>query len=41
MLLYKEPEKEGMMFFFVTAIFLFWLSFIARFNYVIHFKFKH
>ena len=38
MLLFKEPGEGGLMLFFITAIFLFWLCFIGRFNYILHFK---
>ena len=38
MLLYKEPSEGGMMLFFIVIIFLFWLCFIGRFNYILHFK---
>jgi ABC-type spermidine/putrescine transport system permease subunit I len=38
MLIYKEPKDSGLMLFFVTAIFLFWISFIGRFNFILHSK---
>jgi ABC-type spermidine/putrescine transport system permease subunit I len=40
MLFTKEPDREGMMLFFVSVVVLFWLSFIGRFNYVLHFAIK-
>jgi hypothetical protein len=38
MLLFREPGEGGLMLFFITTIFLFWLSFIGRFNYILHIK---
>ena len=38
MLLFKEPGEGGLMLFFITTIFLFWLCFIARFNFILHIK---
>jgi uncharacterized membrane protein len=38
MILTKEPHAEGMMFFFVLMVFIFWIVFISRFYYQIHFK---
>ena len=38
MLLFKEPGEGGLMLFFITAIFLFWLCFIGRFNFILHIK---
>ncbi len=40
MLLYHEPDKEGMLLFFVFLLFTFWLCFISRFNYIIHISIK-
>lgn len=40
MMLSGDPEENGMMLFFVVLLFLFWLSFIARFNYILHVKYK-
>lgn len=40
MLLFKEPGDGGLMLFFITIIFLFWVCFIGRFNYILHFKIK-
>ncbi|HEX6915953.1 MAG TPA: hypothetical protein VF145_11970 [Chitinophagaceae bacterium] len=39
MLFAGDPAESGMMVFFIALIALFWLSFIARFNYVLHFKY--
>ena len=38
MLLFKEPGEGGLMLFFISTIFLFWLCFIGRFNYILHIK---
>lgn len=38
MIFFKEPEEGGLMLFFITIIFLFWLCFICRFNYIMHVK---
>ena len=38
MLLFKEPGEGGLMLFFIITIFLFWLCFIGRFNYILHIK---
>lgn len=38
MLFLKEPGEGGLMLFFITIIFLFWLCFIGRFNYIMHIK---
>lgn len=35
-----DPGESGMMLFFVVLVFLFWLSFIGRFNYILHVKYK-
>jgi hypothetical protein len=40
MLIVGEPGKEGMMLFFLLLLFLFWMSFIGRFNYVLHVKLR-
>ena len=33
----KNPPKDaGMMFFFIIAIFIFWITYIIRFNYIVH-----
>jgi len=39
-LILGEPDKEGFMLFFVFIFLLFWLSYIARFNYIIHAKYR-
>lgn len=36
MLIFKEPGEGGLMLFFIATIFLFWLCFIGRFNYILH-----
>ena len=38
MLFFDEPNEGGLMLFFITTIFLFWFSFIGRFNYILHIK---
>lgn len=40
MLIFKEPDKEGLMLFFISVIILFWLCFIGRFNYILQIKIK-
>lgn len=40
MLIFKEPSVEGLMLFFIILLFIFWLCFIGRFNYVIHIRIK-
>jgi hypothetical protein len=40
MLLAGEPGEGGLMLFFIGLIFLFWLSFIGRFNYMLHIRLK-
>lgn len=40
MIIFKEPNEGGLMLFFISVIFLFWLSFIGRFNYVLHVEIK-
>jgi uncharacterized membrane protein len=39
-LIFKEPNEEGQMLFFISAICLFWILFIGRFNYILHIKIK-
>lgn len=35
----KNPPKDaGMMVFFMVSILIFWISYILRFNYIIHFR---
>jgi ABC-type spermidine/putrescine transport system permease subunit I len=41
MLLIREPDKEGLLLYFAAIIFIFWLSFICRFNIVLYLKFKN
>ena len=38
MLIFKEPGEGGLMLFFIITIFLFWLCFIGRFNFILHIK---
>jgi len=38
MMILEEPGQGGLMLFFISMIFLFWLSFICRFNYILHIK---
>ncbi len=38
MVLYREPTNAGLMLFFISTLFIFWLCFIGRFNYILHFK---
>jgi hypothetical protein len=40
MLFAGDPGESGMMLFFIVLVFLFWLSFIGRFNYILHVKYK-
>ncbi|CAM1371521.1 hypothetical protein [Tenacibaculum xiamenense] len=34
----KNPSEVGLMLFFIVIIFIFWLTYLVRFNYVLHFK---
>lgn len=40
MLIFNDPGETGLLLFFVGILFCFWLSFIARFNYMLHVKIK-
>lgn len=41
MIIFQEPEGDGgMMLFFIVIVFIFWISFIARFNYILHLKLR-
>ena len=40
MLFSGDPGESGMMLFFIVLVFLFWVSFIGRFNYVLHVKYR-
>jgi uncharacterized membrane protein len=40
MLFAGDPGESGMMLFFIILVFLFWISFIGRFNYMLHVKLK-
>ncbi len=35
-----ENEEEGLLLLFILASLIFWLSFVIRFNYILHFKIK-
>src|SRR5688572_5523848 len=35
-----DPDEGGLMLFFISMIILFWISFLGRFNYVLHIKFR-
>ncbi len=35
-----DPGESGMMLFFIALVFLFWLAFIGRFNYILHVKYR-
>jgi hypothetical protein len=39
-LFFYEPEESGYLLFFIASIFLFWIFFIGRFNYVLHIRLK-
>lgn len=40
MLFTGDPGESRMMFFFIVLVALFWISFIARFNYILHVKLR-
>jgi hypothetical protein len=40
MLLVGDPGESGMMLFFIGLVFLFWLVFIGRFNYILHIRYR-
>jgi hypothetical protein len=40
MLFAGDPGESGMMLFFIVLVFLFWLTFIGRFNYMLHVKLR-
>lgn len=40
MLIAGDPGESGMMLFFIVLVLLFWLSFISRFNYILHIKLR-
>ena len=40
MLYAGDPGESGLMLFFIVLVFLFWLSFIGRFNFILHVKLK-
>lgn len=35
-----DPGESGMMLFFILLVFLFWVFFIGRFNYILHVKLR-
>ncbi len=35
-----DLSESNMMLFFIVLVFIFWLSFIARFNYILHVKYR-
>lgn len=39
-LIFGDPNESGLLLFFISLLFLFWLSFIGRFNYILHIKLK-
>ncbi len=39
-LLAGDPGEGGIMLFFVALVLLFWVAFIGRFNYILHFKYR-
>jgi hypothetical protein len=40
-LIFGDPNEGGLMLFFIVIIFTFWLSFICKFHYTLHFKIAH
>ncbi len=40
MLVAGDPGESGLMLFFIILVMLFWLSFIGRFNYILHVKLR-
>ena len=40
MLIIKGPGEGGLMLFFIVLLFVFWMSFILRFNYMLHIRIK-
>lgn len=40
MLFLGDPGESGLMLFFILLVLLFWLSFIGRFNYILHVKYR-
>ncbi len=39
-LILGDPEAEGFMMFFILLFILFWLTYIVRFNYILHLKMR-
>ncbi len=40
MLIFEEPGEGRLMLFFILLLFIFWMCFIGRFNYIIHIRIK-
>ncbi len=40
MIIIKEPDESGWLLFFIGTIFLFWIFFIGRFNYILHIRIR-
>lgn len=40
MLIFKAPSEGGLMLFFIIFLFIFWICFIGRFNYIVHIRIK-
>jgi heme/copper-type cytochrome/quinol oxidase subunit 4 len=40
MFVIKEPGEGGLILFFILLLFIFWISFIGRFNYMLHIRIK-
>jgi ABC-type spermidine/putrescine transport system permease subunit I len=40
MFFFGEPREAGMMLFLIGLIFVFWVSYIVRFNYIIHVRLR-
>jgi uncharacterized membrane protein len=41
LMIFAEPGESGMMLFFAGAITLFWITYITRFNYILHVKLRN
>jgi uncharacterized membrane protein len=37
-MIFREPGESGLLLFFIAAVALFWISYIVRFNYILHMK---
>lgn len=40
MLIYKDPGEENLLYFFIAVVALFWISFVTRLNYMLHFRIR-